>query len=104
MYQHLKSRQPKNYELYFKVQKTGQKWRVIVRDFSLRRSAESPNLWRYTLSMVGWDISPSDDDNSTREEIDRFKTDLKPVNVIDNNMMLDKLSKFESNLRKVSWG
>lgn len=84
IYQRLKSENPSDYSLYFINYKTNQQWRVIVKDFSLQKSAQNPMLYKYNIVLQGWDVLPSSQDPADRQEFDRFgkNGDLKSVNTM----------------------
>lgn len=82
IYQRLKSENPSDYTLYFINYKTQQQWRVIIKDFSLQKSAQNPMLYRYNIALQGWDILPANKADTV--EFDRFGKDgdLKSVNTM----------------------
>lgn len=78
MYTKLKSMHPDDYTLYFNSFKTKQRWKIIIKDFSLQQSAQNPNMYRYQLALQGWDVKSVDNKDKA---VDRFsaKGDLAPV-------------------------
>lgn len=41
--------------------KDGNKYSVVVKNFNLTRDKSRPNLYNYSIEMIGWSISASDD-------------------------------------------
>lgn len=81
-YTALKDKEPDSWHLYFINHKDDQKMRVILQGgLQITKSAQEPNLYRYRISMKGWD-NRSIQDFVTATNIDRYKGDLKPVNTM----------------------
>jgi hypothetical protein len=101
IYQKLKSENPDDYNLYFINYKTNQQWRVIVKSFSLQKSAQNPMLYRYGISLQGWDVTPSSSDPADRVETNRFgqNGDLKSINTMafNNKAVTEKLKSITLN-------
>lgn len=84
VYQQLKSQDPQRYDLYFTIYKTNQRWRTIVRNFSLQQSANEPMSYKYQISLQGWDCKSADKESDLSKAFDRFgpEGDLKTVNTM----------------------
>ena len=103
MYSALKARFPKKYALIFTNFKTDQSWRVIVKDFQLMQSADSPYLFKYNISLQCWDVRSSRGLFAGSDDVlpyDRFGSngDLKSVNTLSGNQMLDIFAGNKSSL------
>lgn len=97
MYHALKAKYPDDYSLYFSDYKTDKVWRVVVKEFTPQKSADSPNLYRYSLSMQGWDVQSVNSfyGEGKRDSgvYDRFGQggDLKDVNVLNMGNPVDAI-------------
>lgn len=82
MYSKIKGQSPDKYSLKFKCYKTNQEWQCIVKEFSLQISAQNPNLYKYSISLQGWDCKAISDKDKIA--FDRLSPtgDLKSVNTI----------------------
>jgi hypothetical protein len=87
MYSKLKGKSPNKYSLIFRCYKTNQEWDVIVKDFSLQISAQNPNLYKYSISLQGWNCRAVGD--KMTKPIDRLgpNGDLKSVNTITSGAL-----------------
>ena len=87
MYSKLKGKSPNKYSLIFRCYKTNQEWDVIVKDFSLQISAQNPNLYKYSISLQGWNCRAVGD--KERKPLDRLgsKGDLKSVNTLTSGVL-----------------
>jgi len=88
MYSKVKDKNPNKYSLKFKCYKTNQEWRVIVKDFSLQISAQNPNLYKYSISLQGWDCMPIDGRDKVKP-FDRLNPggDLSSVNTVTSKVL-----------------
>ena len=92
-YSKLKGVKPSQYSLSFRNYKTNQEWDCILQDFQLQQSAQSPMLYKYSITLKCWGVRPPGGDRS-KAEFDRFgpNGDLNQVSVIDP-MQMAKLGK-----------
>jgi hypothetical protein len=83
-YQKLKADAPGNVSLHFVNYKTNQKWRVAVKNFSLQQSANEPMLYKYSISLQGWDCVAPSEEPGLEKAFDRFAPggDLSSVNTM----------------------
>jgi hypothetical protein len=79
-YGDLKRTVPMQTSLYFINHKDKQQFRVVVKDFQIRKSVSEPYLYRYSITLKGWDLK--NPDQTEAKPIDRFKGDLSPVNTL----------------------
>lgn len=86
-YHTLKSADPDKYELYFTQLKTNQRWRVVVKNYTIKQSAPNSHLYRYDMALVGWDCKDSGSVNRTA--VNRFGPDgdLAEVNTLGVNAL-----------------
>ena len=82
IYQQIKSDNPDKYALFFVNYKTNQEWRVAVKSFRLRKAANQPFLYQYSIVLQGWDCTEANSTERSEQEFDRFKNDLKSVNTM----------------------
>ena len=86
MYNALKSRYPNKFSLLFTNFKTGQSWRCIINDFQLQQAADNPHLFKYNISVQGWDVKNYQNVffDQKKSVVDRFGEggDLEPVNTL----------------------
>lgn len=106
MYQTVKARDPNGYSLYFISHKTDQAWRVAVKDFQLQQNAQSPNLFRYSMSLQGWDCTNVQSvltKTDVSRDYDRFGIggDLAGVNTLDTISSLSKYKPQNDKLRAI---
>lgn len=83
-YNDLKHREPRSYRLIFRMFKTNQQWNCIIDDFSIQKSAQSPHLWRYNITMTCWGLQVIGANVAGSGEFDRFGPggDLASVNTV----------------------
>ena len=83
-YSLLKSRTPSQSKLRFRCYKTSQIWDCIIQDFNIQQSAQNPFLYRYTISLKGWNVKDADTKDNGKA-FDRFgpQGDLKAVNLVN---------------------
>jgi hypothetical protein len=73
MYSLAKEKEPQLWSLYFRHHKNNQQWRVVVTDFRVQNSKDSPMGHKYAIAFKGWDLrSP---DALDRGAVDRFGKD-----------------------------
>lgn len=73
MYATAKEKNPELWSLYFRHHKNNQQWRVIVTDFRVHNSKDSPMGHKYAIGFKGWDLrSPQKLDKGP---VDRFGKD-----------------------------
>lgn len=80
-YSYLKEENPdSSVNLYFESQKDNMQWQVIVKGFGFQKNAAQPYLYKYNISLQGFDLREVGDTN--RKAIDRFgpNGDLGGVN------------------------
>lgn len=80
-YSALKDREPNRWFLYFINHKQDQKMRISLKGFNIQQSAQEPYLYRYRISIQGWDMQ-SAKGFTQKNVVDRFKGDLKTVNTL----------------------
>lgn len=78
----------KQYALYFNNYKDNQKFRIVLKNFTIVKSAGSPFLYRYQIQLKGWHLQPVDEEMG--KPIDRFKTDLASVSTITVTSAVNK--------------
>ena len=102
MYHYLKSNHPNQYNLYFVNYKTNQRWQVQVKKYIVKQSASNPNLYRYDLALVGWNVSGTDAATQKANSADRFAKggDLASVNTVGLNA-IPALNTIGGNLAKL---
>ncbi|MEM4379058.1 MAG: hypothetical protein QXL01_00025 [Thermoplasmatales archaeon] len=90
-YNTLKHKEPRKYRLVFRMFKTSQQWNCIINDFTIQRSAQSPNLWRYNITLKAWNLKTVMDNG--KEEFDRFgpNGDLRSVNTVGTGLQVKLL-------------
>jgi len=72
----------KRFALFFKNYKDNQMFRIVLKNFSMTKSVNSPFLYRYQIQLKGWDIQTPDDSSVLGGATDRFKGDLASVSTI----------------------
>lgn len=82
IYHHIKAENPEKYALYFVNYKTNQEWRVAIKGFRLRKAANQPFLYQYSIVLKGWDCTEANSTERDDQEYDRFNGDLKSVNTM----------------------
>lgn len=97
-YHKLKSNDPKAYKLSFAIYKSNQQWDVVVKDFNIQQNASNPHLYRYSITLQGWNVSSTDEANQV--EFDRFGPhgDLQQVNTVGLFGMQDRFAAIKGNL------
>lgn len=94
-YGDLKAERPSGTKLYFINHKDGQQFRVVVKDFQIQKSVNEPQLYRYKIVLKGWDLR--DPGETAGPPIDRFKTDLSPVNTTTLTGMAKSMNNLVNN-------
>jgi hypothetical protein len=99
VYSKLKGAFPREYSLWFYNHKTGQKWQVILQDFSIQQSSQNPHLYRYNVQLKGWNISGISAKEQLKE-FDRFGVDgdLKSVNTMSVKKTAENLKKLNNKM------
>lgn len=69
------------YGLFFYNYKDNQKFRIVLKNFMVMKTQNSPFLYRYQCQFKGWSLSSADSEPG-KGAIDRFKGDLKSVNTV----------------------
>jgi hypothetical protein len=70
----------KDYGLFFYNYKDGQKYRIVLKNFMIIKTHNSPYLYRYQIQFKAWNLE--DAQQSKIKAVDRFKGDLKTVNTL----------------------
>jgi hypothetical protein len=85
-YSKLKEKNPSKYKLLFRNYKTNQEWQVMLQDFQIQKSAQSPMLERYTIGLKCWNLKGIDNKGMA---VDRFgpNGDLSAVSTIAPKQM-----------------
>ena len=91
MYNYLKGQNPKKWSLYFIDYKNSQKWRIVIKDMSIQKNAQQPFLWKYSVSLQGWDVTYPTSVAKNKAEFNRFGPggDLKSVNSMTFKSMMN---------------
>lgn len=78
---------PTGYSLYFINHKDGQKFRCVLKDFSVQKSSQEPHLYRYRIALKCWEpTAPAKNLGNDKRAVNRFdpaKGDLKTVNTLN---------------------
>lgn len=79
----LKGSNPKSYNLEFWDHKEQKRYRIILQDFTIQRSAQNPNLYRYSVQLGAWNVRPLSSSERAKD-YDRFAPggDLASVNTV----------------------
>jgi hypothetical protein len=72
-YSHLKEKDPENTKLFFESQKDNMEWQVVVKSFIFQKNANQPYLYKYNISLQGFDLQEVGD--KIRAAVDRFGPD-----------------------------
>ncbi|CAB5221472.1 hypothetical protein UFOVP244_173 [uncultured Caudovirales phage] len=87
MYSFKHENDPTGYSLYFINHKDGQKFRCVLKDFSVQKSSQEPHLYRYRIALKCWEpTAPSKNLGKDKISVNRFdpaKGDLKTVNTLN---------------------
>jgi hypothetical protein len=75
--------------LIFFNYKDNNQYNVVVRSFSLRRSAENPMLYYYSISLRGYNLASAGDEYGT-EDLNKRLSDLG-LNSVDSSSILGKI-------------
>ena len=70
-YSKLKEIYPEDVSLYFESQKDNMQWQVIVKGFGFQKSAAQPYLYKYNISLQGFDLKETGEFGK-RKVVDRF--------------------------------
>jgi len=83
-FSNLKGVSPDQFLLEFWYYKMGQKWRIVLQDFTMQISAQNPNLYRYNIQLKAWNVRPVSQDERSKSETDRYAKggDLHAVNTV----------------------
>lgn len=101
-YSYLKEENPNSVNLYFESQKDNMQWQVIVKGFSFQKNAAQPYLYRYNISLQGFDLKEVG--NNNRKAVDRFgpNGDLGGVNSFTLTGALERANALGRKLSSVS--
>ena len=77
-----------NYGLFFYNNKDNQKFRIVLKNFMIIKTQNSPFLYRYQIQFKGWNLQPVSD-KGPQNAVDRFKTDLKTVNTLSITSLIN---------------
>jgi len=91
-YSLLKSKKPQNYKLYFNNVKDDHSFQVVLRNFLISKSKDSPFLYRYSIAFQGWDLN-SMEGLGDYLETDRFEGDLGMIRTFSYTAVLNKTGK-----------
>lgn len=72
-YSHLKEANPDDVSLYFESQKDNMQWQVVVKNFGFQKNANQPYLYKYNITLQGFNLCEVGKDN--RKVVDRFGPD-----------------------------
>lgn len=99
-YSHLKEKEPNKYNLYFESQKDNMKWRVVVKGFSFQKNANQPYLYKYNISLQGFDLTEV---GALRQKnpVDRFGPD-GDLNSVNSFTLTSVLERGNSLIRKIN--
>lgn len=81
LYSVLAERAPDRTKLVFVNYKDRQQFNVVVKDFTVQKSAAEPYLYRYRIALKGW--APTGVNVSEELEVNRYANDLKAVNTLN---------------------
>lgn len=88
--ENLKSFNNDTYNLFFTNYKDNQKFRIVLKNFSISKSANSPFLYRYQIQIKAWNLQEASGDTS-KLAVDRFKGgDLSTVNTLTATSLVTK--------------
>ena len=99
-YSTAKEEDPLNYSLYFRTHKENLEYRVVMKDFRVMKSKESPYLYRYQIVFKGW--SQRSPLRQIKDGSDRFGKDgdLNMTNTLTATGAVQKVRSLVNTLRR----
>ena len=107
-YSKLKGLYPGRYSLWFEDLKNDQRFQIILQDFTIERTSQSPHLYRYSIQMQGWGVLSARRAGVKVDklEYDRFGKggDLANVNTVGVTQLFKAFQGFKDNFNIAASG
>lgn len=89
------------YGLFFYNYKDNQKFRIVLKNFMIIKSQNSPFLYKYQCQFKGWGLQSASNDQS-KLAVDRFRGDLATVNTVTITSALTKTKGLVRNFKSAT--
>lgn len=96
-----KAREPNRHPLIFFNYKDNNQYNVAIRSFTMRRSAENPMLYFYSIQMRGYNMTNIGDDSKINDNEYSMRLANLGLNGVDSSSMLGDFKDKISNVKSV---